>query len=483
MIRKLTKTAFVLLFTISTISCSDFLDKEPISDLYAGTFWKTEIDANVGITSMYFSFARTMATGLFDWGEIRGGSWYAYQHNGVRAMELVNHEIPNTNSACNWKNLYQTINRANLAIKYIPEITMASVNRDSYLGEAYAMRALCYFYAIRVWGDVPVFTSPVEVFDENVIYPRRTRREKVLELIQADLAQAEMLLPSAPLALPTSTAKEELAYRTRLSSKPVVYAIMLDLYCWTHQYDLAINLYEDKIATLTNSATGYGLEPNVISGLTQADFNSAYRGIFDKGTSNLSNGLPTSREIIFSVYYAETETGSNSTKTNFNNGSQALVPSDDYLAKKASSDKRFLGCFTGSASRYQLTKYWITPPATTDYSDNFLPIYRYADMVLLYAEALYYSDKIGAAVEQMNNIRIRSGVTAGVVSNYQTDQTKLLDDILHERRMEFMSEGKYWFDLIRNNKIELAGCPDYKVDFPLHRDHLLQNPNLELDPL
>ncbi len=484
MITRLIKITASLLIATGIISCSGFLDKEPISDLYGGNFWKTKKDADAALTGMYFAFARAMASGYHNWGEVRGGNWGPYLHNGQKMIELISHQIPNTNSACSWKDIYQAINRANLVIKHLPGMSITNAAKESYLGEAYAMRALCYFYAVRTWGDVPVFTNPVETYDVNVIYPQRTKKETILNLIQSDLQQAESLLPDKPIATANLSADYGNKYRTRLSSKPAVYAIMMDVYAWRHQYDMAIRLFEDKIATLPNSDVGYGLEPNLVSGMLQADFTTCYRTMFDKELLNPSDKLPMSREILFSVYYAETETGTNQTKVNFHSGSQALIPSEKYLNSRNSSDLRFEACFTGSSSQYKLCKYWLTPPANGTPSDNYLPIYRYADMVLLYAEALYMTDKIADAVEQLNRIRLRSGVPAATVSEFEVDQTKLLDAILNERRMEFMGEGKFWFDLIRTGMTEsIANCPVDKIYFPIHRDHLLQNPNLELPPL
>ena len=94
-----------------------------------------------------------------------------------------------------WTTLYQMINQANLAIKYIPNISMPDVaDRNDYLGQAYALRALAYFYAIRVWGDVPLFIEPTEKYSE-AIYKERTDKNYILEhVILPDLKKAEGLI-------------------------------------------------------------------------------------------------------------------------------------------------------------------------------------------------------------------------------------------------------------------------------------------------
>ena len=488
MLKKVAINTFALFFAINFISCSDFLEKDPVSDLDTKKFWRSEQDANAALNGMYFSFSRAMSNGYYDWGEIRGGNWSPHLQFGDRQRELISHEIPNDNRACEWTKLYQTILRANLALKYIPGISIPNESKDAYLGEAYAMRALCYFYAVRTWGDVPVFREPVEKYDVDLVYPRRTNRETVLDLIQSDLTLAEQLLPAKPLGTPSSTAAAELKYRTRLSSKPAVYALMMDVYAWRHDYDMVIKMYEEKIAPLSNSETGWGLEPNLTSTLAQNEFTTAYRTMFDKDKINPSDNLPMTCEMFFTVYYHESENGTNQTRPYFNYGSQQVDLTDDYVASIAPDDKRFAASFIdgggGTNAKYRLHKYWVEAIDRSKPSDNYLPIYRYSDVVLLYAEALYMRDKFAEAINQMNRIRARSGVKLAVESDYVTDQTKLLDDILHERRVELIGEGKYWFDLIRTgNTQRMANCADNKIYFPIYRDHILQNPNLSLPPL
>ena len=134
-----------MLITTTLTSCEDFLDQKPVSDLYTDIYWRSESDANIGLIAMYYSFSRAMASGFYDWGEMRGGNWQPNSRFGEPQRELIDHHVSNTNTACRWSELYQTINRANLAIKYIPNISMAPATKSRYLGEAYAVRALCYF--------------------------------------------------------------------------------------------------------------------------------------------------------------------------------------------------------------------------------------------------------------------------------------------------------------------------------------------------
>lgn len=95
-------------------------------------------------------------------------------------QRVIDNLITTSHECAKWTDLYKMINQANLAIKYIPTVDMPSIaTRNDYLGQAYAMRALGYFYAIRVWGDVPLFTEPNEKYSTD-LYKERT--DKIISL-------------------------------------------------------------------------------------------------------------------------------------------------------------------------------------------------------------------------------------------------------------------------------------------------------------
>lgn len=130
----------------------------------------------------------------------------------------------------------------------------------------------------------------------------------------------------------------------------------------------------------------------------------------------------------------------------------------------------------------QLLKFWPvgTDWTTTPKSEARLVIYRHADVVLLYAEALNERLRHDEALYFVNQIRQRASLPLLQSSDFLDKQTEIRDAILNERRRELVGEGKYWFDLVRTgNAIKLGGCPDENhYLFPIHQDHLVQNPNL-----
>ena len=113
-------------------------------------------------------------------------------------------------------------------------------------------------------------------------------------------------------------------------------------------------------------------------------------------------------------------------------------------------------------------------------SDVDLVLYRYADIILLYAEALNALGRTNDAITELNRTRTRAGNDPFFTEDF-TDSEMLLDAILAERQKEFVGEGKRWFDIVRTNRwAQHSSLTDEaKIVFPIHRDHLNQNPELE----
>src|SRR5690606_11394458 len=77
-------------------------------------------------------------------------------------------------TSSNWNNLYMVISRANYAIKYIPEVfeDETSATRNQLIGQSRALRAIAYFYLVRVWGDVPFTLEPYESVQQDLFLPK-----------------------------------------------------------------------------------------------------------------------------------------------------------------------------------------------------------------------------------------------------------------------------------------------------------------------
>lgn len=465
------------ILVICSISCS-FVDLEPVSAVTASKFWKTETDAEAGVSAMYYSFSKAMASGYYDWGEIRGGNYEADQRFGPEQYDIVNNSISSANSAASWENIYQTINRANLGLKYIENINMSPEIKNNYLGECYGMRALCYFYAVRIWGDVPLFLEPTENYNAGEIYRSRTSKDIILNQILDDLQQAELYIR------PVKTLSFK---RTRITPM-AIYAIMMDVYAWMHNYEMVDRVMTEKVRVLApeNSTSAYwqllAVEPTATAEKFKEDWTSIFIEVADMDRTKVS------KEQIFTIAYNQLENGVNQNINYFCMGSSKLSLSTNLVGVYERGDKR-QGATIGYSSGLPklFNKFW---PSGTSFSgsnkpnsDNDLLIYRMSDLVLLHAEALAMLDRIEDALVPLNSIRIRAGLPAYTTVDFLSPDELVLA-ILKERRVELLGEGKYWFDLMRTGHAsDMGGVLDSRFYlFPINKNQLDQNPKLQQNP-
>ncbi|MDR2628045.1 MAG: RagB/SusD family nutrient uptake outer membrane protein [Dysgonamonadaceae bacterium] len=460
------------LLLLMPAACNDFLQQEPISDLTAESFWQTPTDAEVGVQAIYNAFSLAMSSGLWDWGELRADNFIPHEKDAWDQAELINNTIQTDNQAASWTQLFSVIARANDAIRYIPNISITPATKNNLLAEAHAMRAWAYFYCVRVWGDLPLYTEPVKDIADG-IYRTRTDQNKILqEVVLSDLERAYYLIAKT---YPEGTATPH----TRMNPATIC-ALMMDVNAWMHNYEAVVKIKEEKADALSRNRWG-------LVALTPATFQADWRNIFFRHPDS-----ETPIEVLFKIAYDKDGNGENQ-QVNYFASSQPRV----YLSDAAKgiytdvSDKRFGATQWEDigSNRSQLNrKFWqnntiFGDKPGRDYSDNSLVLYRYADIVLLYAEALNEIDRTADAIRELNRTRERAGAPAFKASDF-TDKREVLDAILKERQKEFLGEGKRWFDLLRTNRWKetmqpINGMNDPRqVLFPIHRDHLNQNYNL-----
>ncbi len=466
------KYIIITIFAFTAASCSDFLDRKPVSDLTADSFWQTANDAEVGVVAIYNAFSKAVSPGVWDWGELRADNFIPHRKDAMDQTELISNTIQNDNQSASWTDLYATIARCNEAIKYIPRISMPTAAKNQLLAEAHAMRAWAYFYCVRVWGDVPLYTEPVSEISDG-IYRERTASEVILNtVVLPDLERSYYLI------------QKRYDNRSLISFSRVnvatVLALMMDVNAWMHDYENVVRIMEEKVSAL--SRTHWGL-----SALNASTFADDWRAIFFKQTRE-----NTPVEVFFKISYDQLGNGESLQISYFASSQPRVFLSDKIKGAVYDpiSDKRFGGTQweeIGDNLTQLKRKFWPTGTVFTGagkiYSDNSIVLYRYADLTLLYAEALNEIDRPADAIAALNRTRTRAGNAAWRTSDF-TDKREILDAILDERQKEFLGEGKRWFDLVRTGKWKEVMEPingmnqEWQILFPVHRQHLIQNHNL-----
>lgn len=359
-------------------------------------------------------------------------------------------------SSAYWGDLYNIINRANYAIKYIPNVYKeGDATGNQLIAEAKALRALAYFYLVRVWGDIPVITDPYLSIEQD-IFVSKTDKETVLNFIEDDLKFAAQYC------------KDKFGdNRDRIMfTKGSVNALLTHVYMWRHKYDDALTT-----SKLVLDNTLYSLVT------TMDDWGK----IFTTGYS---------KESIFEVAYSDKET--NSLRVLYAIGAYAIyTPSEKFKTSYETGDKRIDYVYNVTlADPKAIWKYLgkgISDEVATA-SKQDIVLFRLADIMLLRAEALTKkggAQNIADALFLLNKIRTRAGLTS---YNTEAEAIAAYGDlesaILHERSIELCFEGHRWFDLVRTGKAistmkPLNGLSDEKnLVWPVSTTSLQKNPNL-----
>jgi hypothetical protein len=234
--------SFVLLFT----GCKKKLDQQPISELSSDLFWKTAEHALLGNAAIYDGMQKTFSSnGSFtEWGDARSDN-FTFGGTGENQINVVLNGLSATTGSATWDNLYLTIARANLAIKYLPGIPdLSEVQRNNYLAQAYGIRAYMYFWAVRLWGAVPVRLEPYEDISQSPNLARTSADSVINSVILPDLLNANTLV-------------DKNAINVFELNKGGILAILAEVYLWKKDYTNVLSTI-DQLITLNR----YALTPS-----------------------------------------------------------------------------------------------------------------------------------------------------------------------------------------------------------------------------
>ena len=437
------KTALVGLTALSLAGCSKFLEPNPTDVLAPENFYQSRADAISAVNSVY---AQTIWTYFWYWYEsdVASDDVLATANYGPDGHQLASYTFDPTLWSINdlWSNAYITINRANIVLDRVPPIAMDVTERNRVLGEAHYLRALMYFELVRMFGDVPLIEHEAKSVADAQI--PRTPAATVYALIVSDLQTAIADLPpsysGSDLGRATSGAATSLLAKAYLSQK---------------DYNNAA-----KFAGQVMSSGRYSLNARWLDNFAIAQEFTNPESIYEVnyGAPEQTAGVVGSVQTLFTLPYA------------FPGGDAygLTLVNPQLVALYASNDQRGNGAtyitspYTDASGR---TAVWGVPNGAafhkwldeTNSKDmtarswqqqpNNWIIQRYADVLLIYAEAVNSggTPTNGTAESALNQVRLRAGIPAVV----GLAPAALTDTIRVERRREFAFEGQRWFDLSR----------------------------------
>jgi hypothetical protein len=455
-------------------SCKeDFIDLEPVSTVSTDALYKTDADFKDAVTGIYGVF-QTQYENMWLYGDMRGDdSWDELVKGTPAAFDLftVNNDDPVIRST--WRNYYSIIYRANMLLAKIEGADVSIVkNKDRHVGEAKFLRALAYFDLVRIYGDVPLVTTPLTI--EEAYETGREKVDKVYEeVIIKDLLDAENKLlvkySGADVGRATKGAAKALLGKVYLTRKDFVKA-------------------EAKLKEVTTM--GYALLKNYndLFDFTKDEHHSEY--IFDIeyeqgiGEGNCFTTNFTPKDPAIAAFFGVTggQNGANNPPLSL---FQLFPPGDlrkDVTAANGhyNKDGKWIPLLPTSNDVQTFTKkYMVRLLANCDGRANWKVI-RYADVLLMYAEALNENGKTTEALNFLNLVRERAGLQG--YSGLTLENAR--ENIYLERRLELSFEGHRWFDLVRTGRalsvMAPQGMKPYMAVFPipLNQIQLINNPSI-----
>lgn len=378
----------------------------------------------------------------------------------------------------NWNGHYKIIYDANELINVAEASGDTSAGTKTNIGEAKAIRAFCYFELRRDYGEVPINLKTIDV-PADEIAPKKTIAEVDAQII-SDLTAAAQVLPDQwPLGL-----------RGRVT-KGMANTFLAKLYLyqgnWAKAQEFADKVINSGVYQLSSSydyeftKAGNNSNESVFEIQRNYDYPTKYtnnfyesQGVRGTGTWDLGWGFNVPSAGLVAAYEPNDLRKKTTILTSGGPDiyNQATLPASPPLAQMYWNGKAYT--FPQERATYAQNKnYW-----------EDIKIIRYADVILIAAEAANELGQVGKAASLVNQIRTRAGLAATPAA----DQLSMRNAIKHERRMEFAMEFERFYDLVRwNDAITVLaglGYQDRNKYFPIPQSAidkaqgvLIQNPN------
>jgi hypothetical protein len=483
--RKLITGSLLAVLILISGSCSDFLDKVPQGNLTQENFPVTEADALLATNAVY----STLRNWYYHSGgypildvmsdDAHKGSNPADQSNNVGPYDDFTMSTSQDGLSRWWSAIYEGIKRANVVIEKVPDISMDETLKNRYIAEAQFLRALYYFDLVRSWGGVPIVTTT----SPELNLPRSSR-EEVYDLIKNDLLSAIDHLPEKVDLIPSDYGR---------ATKGAAKALLAKVYLFDEDYP---NAAAYALEVITSNV--YFLDPDYSHTFSLAgQYNS--ESVFEigaiefEGTENGGNQYANNQGVR----------GTPNRGWGFNRPSINLRDSFEPGDPRMEGTIIFLGevidgiTILGDGSTPDITytdetntvikeiecynqKVWIPGTSTSEQWGHNRRLLRYAEVLLIAAEALNENGQSADALIYLNQVRerARQGNNDILPDVTETGKDALRELILKERRAELAMEGVRFWDLVRTNKAAQLLGP---LGFQSNKHELLPIPQSEVD--
>lgn len=449
--KQFTKLLTVIICGCLLLGCQDYLELEHRSVPDEQSFYKTSQDAIVATNAAYNPLQEIYRSDNGLWLLTEVASDNTDDTNvGIDNLTMGTSDGTVTGA---WQLHYLGIARCNTVLSRLPGITMDEALRNRLMLEARFLRGFYYFNLVRLFGDVPLIITEVNDLQQTTPdnLAGQTPSAKVYEQIIADLTAAE--------ELPTAYAASDAGRATKGAAK----AFLSKVYLTRQQWNLAAGKAKEVI-----DMKAYSLLPSYAANFSVNMKNSSESLLevqfFLGAQSGTGNFLGQNLYELF----APAGSGSSVTGITGSNGGGRNIPTDlmvnayepDDPRKEASLRTSYINTSKNVVNVNYMLKY-LDPSATGGVqggsgvgSSNNVRLFRYSDLLLIYAEALNeISPANQLAYDAINLVRRRArAATSSLPDLSALSQDGFRQAVANERRVELAFENHRWFDLVRTGK-------------------------------
>lgn len=482
-------------------SCSDFLDQPILGEnLDTPAYYDNADNANMAVIACYDALQYDDDMSTYQWMFADVASDDAWKGGGGAGESPYIQDMKEwvalpTNEWVRvvWQSYYMAIFRANTVIKQLQDATFDKDLKEQYIAEAKFVRAYSYLTLVKLFGDLPLIKTPLNL--DEVSSVKRAPFEDVFALIKTDFEEATKVLPEKwsedQIGRATSGAAQG------LEARAIMYAIGM-FKCepessWQRVYNLTDSIVQSGV---------YSLLPNYAE-IFEAEGENCCESLFEIQHASTNTGWTTENEGCNSPIVV----ANRGTSENPSWGWGYNCPTQDLVDQFATDDPRLYTTvhgqgitdyvygikhdvvkndyLTGYCARKLATDPDLRGPNQSDYPNN-LRILRYADVLLMKAEAAYHLQKEDIARECVNMVRRRArqstypkGYEEGTKTYVKTGFTNNVPDITatgedllaaikKERRLELAMESLRYWDQVRWGEYRSSLSPTVQANYDRH---------------
>lgn len=493
---------FIALTLFLGSSCSEsFLVETDPNGITTDDFWQTEDDLESAVATIYNAITDDYNGhyGTVNWELMSARTENFNQRNDVRNRYVISIFQNSSSNDCStnlYKGCYIGIFRANQVIEYGGEMDLDDDVKNPLLAEAKFLRGLNYFFLVTDFGQVPITTAVAANSDQY--YVAKSSKDSVWSQVVRDLKAGEEYLPDVW----DSNNKGR-------STRGAALAFLGRAYLYQAKYDSTITVLQKIVDN--ESVFGYGLQPDYAD-LFDGEHENGVEGVFEIEYSNVGgtsiwadNEIDKPQTTFIAQECAPGEVGG------WYETQPTTVLRDSFFVENTVDgdyDPRALATiawnYTG-CKYYQLDfssnwtsddiwirknqNWWNANETDNEYKSE-LNEYgmRYADVLLMLAEAYTMEGRVSEAAPLVHRIRERANLSNKIVEMETYSQNQMMAEIRQQRNLEFAREGLHWYDLKRWNLLEetitnakQTGYQNYTSKFeyyPIPEDELNNNPNM-----